>query len=146
MLCVRLFYSSYSIDPSGPSIKAGLIEILPARSSRDSALRGGGNNASGSITRYRLAPRGRDAGHGWFAQSALLSVTVMATPLGPPSLFVRLVSHTVHQLLHNPNPSSSNFRRWAVQVRATSRQRNCSTLRRACQNFGPCVDPNFRFL
>ena len=63
---------------------------------------------------YRIAPRGRDAGHGWSAQSALLSVTVMATPLGPPSLFVRLVSQTVHQLLHNPNPSLSNFRRWAV--------------------------------
>ena len=62
----------------------------------------------------RLAPRARDAGHGWSAQLALLSVTAMATPLGPPSLFVRLVSQTMHQLLHNPNPSLSNFRRWAV--------------------------------
>ena len=59
----------------------------------------------------RLAPRARDAGHGWSAQLALLSVTAMATPLGPPSLFVRLDSRTVHQLLHNPNPSLSHFRR-----------------------------------
>ena len=95
---------------------------------------------------YRLAPRSRDAGHECSAQSTLLSVTVMATPLGPLSLFVRLVSRTVHQLPHNPNPSLSNFRRWAVQVRATSRQRNCLTLRRACQSFGSCVDPNFGFL
>ena len=65
---------------------------------------------------YRIAPRSRDDGHDWSAQLALLSVTVLATPLGPPSLVVRLVSQTVHQLLHNPNPSSSNFRRWAVQV------------------------------
>ena len=63
---------------------------------------------------YRIAPRVRDAGHGWSAHSVLLSVTVMATPLSPPSLFVRLVSQTVHQLLHNPNPSLSDFRRWAV--------------------------------
>ena len=95
---------------------------------------------------YRIAPRGRDAGHGWSAQSALLSVTVMAIPLGPPSLFVRLVSQTVHQLPHNPNPSLSNSRRWAVHVRATSRQSNCSTLRRACQSFGLCVVPIFGFL
>ena len=60
---------------------------------------------------YRIAPRGRDAGHGWSAHLALLLVTVMATPLGPPSLFVRLDSQTVHQLLHNPNPSLSHFRR-----------------------------------